>query len=259
MRFAFLILAALPLLAADSKLIVLRPDLPVSQEEFVGPNDTERRIRKVTSPTLTVFLPEKPNGTAVIIAPGGGFRHLAIDKEGTDVARWLNRLGVTAFVLQYRVTLEDREAGQAASVEDGRLAMRVVRSRASEWKLNPKRIGILGFSAGGYVAAAVAMITDPAERPDFAVPIYPAAPKNLNVSEQSPPIFIALANDDPLNPVENGVRLYSAWQKAKASAELHIFAEGGHGFGMRKSGVPTDSWTDRLSEWMQRRKLLGPS
>jgi acetyl esterase/lipase len=254
-----LILAAvflMPAYAAESPVIFLRPDLPQSQEEFIGPNDTERRIRKVTSPTLHVFLPRKANGSAIVVAPGGGFRHLAIDKEGTDVARWLNTLGVAAFVLQYRVTLADRAAGEKASAEDGLLAMKTVRSRAAEWKLDSKRIGIAGFSAGGYVATAVAMSTDPATRPDFAIPIYPAAPKELAVPANAPPLFLAMAHDDRLHPLDNGVRIYSAWKRAGASAELHVFARGGHGFGIRKSGAPTDSWTDRLEEWMRRLEIL---
>lgn len=241
---------------AGSSVISLRPDLPVSEEVFIGPNDTERRIRKVTSPTLTVFRPAHSNGAAVIVAPGGGFVHLAIDKEGTRVARWLSDLGFTAFLLKYRVTLAGRDASMKASAEDGLLAMKTVRERAPEWKIDPAKIGIIGFSAGGYVAAAVATSPDPATRANFAAPVYAAAPAEIIPPVGAPPLFLAVANDDNPRIVESELRLYSAWNKAKLPAELHIFPRGGHGFGMRKSGAPTDSWTDRLTEWLRGQALL---
>ncbi|MBK7931040.1 MAG: alpha/beta hydrolase [Bryobacterales bacterium] len=252
MRPALLLLAAAAAFAAGPNVIALRPDLPHSEEVFIGPNDTERRIRKITSPTLTVFLPEKPNGAAIIVAPGGGFVHLAIDKEGTDVARWLNTLGFTAFLLQYRVTLATREASIDAGVSDGLLAVKTVRERAAEWKLDPAKIGIIGFSAGGYVAASTALSADAASRPNFVMPIYPAAPAAVTAPEGAPPLFLALAHDDNPRIVESSLRIYAAWHKAKVPAELHIFPRGGHGFGMRKSGAPTDAWNGLLADWLKR-------
>ncbi|MEP7364297.1 MAG: alpha/beta hydrolase [Acidobacteriota bacterium] len=244
------------LVPAGSSVISLRPDLPISEEVFIGPNDTERRIRKVTSPTLTVFQPVHPNGAAIIVAPGGGFVHLAIDKEGTDVAQWMSNLGFTAFLLKYRVTLADRDTSMKASAEDGLLAMKHVREHAAEWHINPAKIGIVGFSAGGYVAAAVATSPDPATRANFAAPVYAAAPAEITVPAGAPPLFLAVAHDDSPHIVDSELRLYTAWKKAKVPAELHIFPRGGHGFGMRKSGAPTDSWTDRFTEWLRGQALL---
>lgn len=252
MRSALFFLAAVAAAAADPAVIALRPGIPASEEVFTGPNDTERRIRRIASPTLTVYSPRRPNGAAVIVAPGGGFVHLAIDKEGTDVARWLNTLGYTAFLLKYRVTLADRDASMRAGVEDALLAMKTVRERAAEWKIAPHRIGFLGFSAGGYLAIAAALSPDPAVRPDFVMPIYPAVPAELMAPSGAPPLFLALAHDDNRFIVEGSLRLVTAWKQAKLPAELHLYASGGHGFGMRASGKLTDTWTARLAEWLAR-------
>ena len=245
------------LAVAGGPVISLRPDLPFSEEVFIGPNDTERRVRKITSPTLTVYRPSTSNGAAIVVAPGGGFVHLAIDKEGTDAAKWLSSLGFTAFLLKYRVTLPEREASMKASAEDGLLAMKYVREHAAEWKINPAKIGIIGFSAGGYVAAAAALSADPVTRANFAMPIYAAAPAELTVPAGAPPLFLALAHDDNPRIVDSSIRLYTAWKQAKVPAELNIFPSGGHGFGMRKNGAPTDAWTGRLTEWLHTQGLLG--
>ena len=244
------------LVPAGSSVINLRPDLPISEEVFIGPNDTERRIRKITSPTLTVFQSAHPNGAAVIVAPGGGFVHLAIDKEGTDVATWLRTMGFTVFLLKYRVTLGDGETNRKAAAEDGLLAVKYVREHAAEWQLNPAKIGIVGFSAGGYVAAAAAISPDPATRANFAAPIYAAAPAELSAPAGAPPLFLAVAHNDNPRIVDSTLRLYETWRQAKIPAELHIFPSGGHGFGMRKSGAPTDSWTDRFTEWFRVQGLI---
>ena len=219
------------------------------------PPDCTRRVTNVTRPTLTVFLLEASlvNGTAVIICPGGGFRWLSFDNEGTALARWLNSLGVTAFVLKYRVMRtgdpgENDPAEKAARTKaaialataDGQQAIKLVRSRATEWHLAKDRIGILGFSAGGHVAVVAAMQRDPAARPDFAEFIYPGTPDELNPPTDAPPMFLVQADDD----------------KSGLSAEMHIYSRGGHGFGMRKTGLPAESWTERLRDWLGVQGLL---
>ena len=155
-------------------VIPIWPDKPDLAESFVGPNDTERRIRNVTNPTLTVYLAPSPSGAAILIAPGGGFRHLAIDKEGHDVAKFLNSLGVSAFVLQYSAGANpDRAIVIKQSLADARQALSILHARAAEFKIDPAKTAILGFSAGGYLAADLALRGTP--RPAFAIPIYAAA------------------------------------------------------------------------------------
>ncbi len=232
-------------------------------------------VRNVTRPTLTVFLPSpaKANGTAIIVCPGGGFRFLTMDNEGEDVAAWLNSLGVTAFVLKYRV-------GPTASDEQGRMirptgafektmaefgpfaaadasqALQIVREQSTQWGLKRDRIGILGFSAGGYAAASAAMHYDSASRPDFAGFIYLNVPPDPEPRADGPPIFVLCADDDHLLPTQNAVVIYKAWKAARLSAELHIYNHGGHGFGIRKQGKPTDAWTDAFREWLKSLGLL---
>jgi acetyl esterase/lipase len=210
--------------------------------------------------------------TAVIICPGGAFHSLALDHEGVDVARWLSRRGVAAFVLKYRLlpteardedferqiqaNLSDldkmrevtRQIGPLA-IADGQQAIKVVRERAAQWGIAPDRIGIMGFSAGGRVTIGVALEHDAESRPNFAAPIYGALWEEIAVPADAPPLFIALANDDAL-AVDPGVALYRAWRAAGHSVELHIFAQGGHGFGMWKQGLPVDRWIDQFGEWL---------
>ncbi|MBL8214636.1 MAG: alpha/beta hydrolase [Bryobacterales bacterium] len=254
------VLLAFALFGADPAGIPLYPsEKAVDKEESrIGPGDNHRRIANVTRPTMMPFLPANGNGAAVIILPGGGFRHLAIDKEGTDVARWLNTMGVAGFVVKYRVmvtdhtTPADREVAQKQGVEDTLAAIRMVRARAAEWKLDAAKIGVMGFSAGGYHAASAALhFTNGETRPDFAVCVYPAAPQDLTVPKNAPPVLLIHADDDRLAPSANSVPIYLALKKAGIPAAMHIFARGGHGFGMTKSGAPTDRWTDRAAEWMQ--------
>src|SRR5258706_827403 len=250
------------------------------QEIFPPPPISFRSVRNVTQPTLSAFLPHpsKASGTAAIICPGGGFHALAIDHEGIDVARWLNARGVAAFVLKYRLlatevrdedfekqfqeNLSDRnkirevtkQIGPLA-IADGQQAVKIVRQRALEWSLGPNRIGIMGFSAGGRVTAGVALEYDAQSRPNFAAPIYGPLWQDFTVPADAPPLFMALANDDEL-AVEPGLALYSAWRAAGHPVELHIYAQGGHGFGMRKQGLPADHWIDRFGEWLAIQGLL---
>ena len=216
--------------AYEAPTIVLRPDLPAGEEWYTPPADnphikspSEQWVRKVTRPVLEVYPATKPNGTAIVIAPGGGFSILAIEHEGRDVARWMNDRGITAFVLRYRVGLDTREASMKAAIEDGLLAVKTVRQRASEWKVNPKRIGIMGFSAGGYLTVGAATQYAPESRPDFAIPIYAVAPEGYQVPADAPPLFIAVAYDDNLRMTSTATGLLNNWKAAKITAELHVF------------------------------------
>lgn len=239
-------------------------------------------VRNVTSPTLTAYLPEPANatGAAVIVAPGGAYIMLAIRHEGTDVARWLAAHGIAAFVLKYRVApmpatdagfkaLRDRqmrepellgpviEAQAPLSIADGRAAVALLRTRAAEWDLDPDRIGILGFSAGGGVALGSASKYEAAERPAFAAIIYGAATDNP-VPDDAPPLFIAAAADDPVVPSDDSVGLFSRWRAAGRSAELHIYSKGGHGFGMLEQGLPSDRWIEAFHAWLVAEGITAP-
>ena len=242
------------------------------ETDVVGPNDTIRRVGNVTRPTLTVYLPPKDiaTGTAMVICPGGGFVILAVDHEGHEVARKLNELGVAAIVLKYRVRRSGDDAGKdPASIKertkeviplataDGQQAIRVVRAHAAEWGIAADRVGIMGFSAGGYVTAAVALHHDASSRPNFAAPIYPGVPEDVTVPADAPPLFLAHADDDKtVPPLTHSVRLYTAWKQAQVPAELHIYSRGGHGFGMRPQKLPVDGWFDRLRDWLDVQGLL---
>lgn len=261
-----LLLSVFPIEAAEPREIVLRPDLPAGEEWYTPPADnahvkspTEKWVRKVQRPTMEVYPAANGTGTAVIVAPGGGFTILAIEHEGRDVARWLNERGVSAFVLHYRVGLESRTASQGAAIEDGLLAVKTVRERAKEWKLDPKRIGVMGFSAGGYLTVGVATQYRPESRPDFAISIYAVAPEGYQVPADAPPLFAAVAYDDNPRMTGTATGLLENWKKAKIPAELHVFSDGGHGFGMNKKGKSCDVWTDLLAQWMSRLGLTAKS
>jgi endo-1,4-beta-xylanase len=231
----------------------------------------ERRVSRVHNPTLTVYLPPraKANGTAVVICPGGGHRILAIDHEGYDVARRLNEMGVAAFVLKYRLA-QTEGAGYKVDVHalaDARRAIRLVRSRAEEWGIDPKRVGLMGFSAGGELTALASTRPEPqsagapdpidrlGSRPDFQVLIYPGGrPESFEITGETPPTFLLVAADDRLS--DRTTAIFAALRKAGVPAELHVYARGGHGFGMHKTDAPVARWTDRLEEWMGDRGLL---
>ena len=231
-------------------------------------------VANVTKPTLTVFkpAPEQKNGTAIVVCPGGGFMALSINSEGNDVAKYLAAKGVTAFVLKYRLAHTGEDATQEftnlisdrqkfaeitakiipLSIADGLAAVTYVRLHASEWGISPDRVGIIGFSAGGEVAAGVGFQYTPEGRPAFVAPIYPAATrfKDTAVPADAPPMFIVAATDDQLGLAPDSILLYEKWTAAHKSVELHMFAKGGHGFGMRKQNLPTDHWIDRFAEWL---------
>jgi len=250
------------------------------QETLAPPPIDIRVVLNVTQPTLTAFLPDRAAapGAAVIVCPGGAFHFLAIEHEGTQVARWLNARGVAAFVLRYRLietpvddyilsqqmhqNLTDRDRfGQLMQglrpliIADGLQAVKLVRRRAAEWGVASDRVGILGFSAGGYVTTGVALEYDADSRPDFAAPIYSSPYEGISVPADAPPLFIAAAHDDAF-AASASVPLYSAWSTAGRSAELHIYSKGGHGFGMRKQGLPADHWIDHFGDWLQVQGVL---
>ena len=232
-------------------------------------------VANVTKPSLTVFKPspELRNGTALVICPGGGFMALSINSEGNDVAKYLAAKGVTAFVLKYRLAHTGEDATQEFTAlvadrqkfhetvgkvipladADGLAAVTYVRQHASEWGVSPDRVGIIGFSAGGAVTADVAFHYLPEGRPAFVAPIYAGGEdfKDATVPADAPPMFIAAATDDSLGLVPTSILLYEKWMGAHKSAELHIYAKGGHGFGMRKQNLPTDHWIDRFADWLE--------
>ncbi len=243
-------------------------------EQVYKPGSSEALIYNVSHPTLTVYPadPSKANGTAVIVCPGGGFYILVEGKEGTDVAHWLNQKGVTVFLLKYRLGQSmTNSPGQELSdnmkksdfvekitpviplcIADGRAAIEYVRTHAAEYGINPHKIGIMGFSAGGTVAASTAFNYSPANRPDFVAPIYAFMPPSLQgtVADDAPPLFVAAATNDDLGLAPQSIDLYSKWLAAKKPAEIHIYEQGGHGFGMSKKNIPTDTWIERFGDWL---------
>lgn len=240
--------------------------------------DTIKRLANVSEPTIAIYAPakEKANGTAIIVAPGGGYNILAIEHEGTDVCEWLNSLGVTAVLLKYRVP---RRAGQTpdnlAMIQDAQRALTLVRSMHSELQIDPKRVGMLGFSAGGHLTACACLmkkrmydVMDKADEsqphePNFGILVYPggvidkggALKPEFEVTKDSPPLFFAHSSDDRVSS-ENSIALYLALQKNKVPAELHLYASGGHGYGMRKSAHPCSTWPDRAADWLRSRGVL---
>ncbi len=229
------------------------------------------RIGGITNPTIQVFSPKGKNtGTAVIVAPGGGYSILAIDLEGTEVCEWLNSIGITGVLLKYRVPPHKGAARYAAPLQDAQRALRVVRSRAQEWGIDPKRVGFLGFSAGGHLSAAAStnfnVETYPASdaadklsaRPDFAVIVYPGLllegnqgdklGSEIKVTPDTPPTILFQAEDDPVH-VENSIYYYIALKNAKVPAEMHLYAKGGHGYGLRPTAAPITGWPKLAEQW----------
>ncbi|AVR45600.1 beta-galactosidase [Christiangramia fulva] len=266
-----------------------------TEEQQLDSEGEVKSLSKVKTPTLAVFLPQqdKANGTAVIICPGGGYSHLAINKEGYKVAEWLNSLGVTAFVLKYRLPsdqiMEDKTIGP---LQDAQRALRMVRRNADKWNLDPFKIGIMGFSAGGHLAAMLSTHYDQevykvkdsvSARPDFSILLYPVASmqneithkgsqesllgKNasqkkkdeysneLQVDENTPMAFLVHAADDGAVPVENSIRYFLALKDRNVKGELHVFQKGGHGFGMGRN-LPATQWPKTLANWLRVNELI---
>ena len=225
-------------------------------------------VTNVSVPTMEVFRPEEPNGTAVIVAPGGGLYALSINSEGNDVAKWLNKKGITAFVLKYRLVptgddgvKEVMEVGSRIgetvapvlplSINDGLNAISHVRTNAQKYAIDPGKIGFMGFSAGGAVTMGVAFNYTQANRPDFIVPVYAwtTVIGDYEVPADAPPMLVICATDDPLGLAEGSVALYSNWRKLSKPVGLHMYSKGGHGFGMRKQNLPSDNWISRFYDW----------
>jgi acetyl esterase/lipase len=239
------------------------------------------RLGNVSSPTLTLYTPKgKKSGAAVVVFPGGGYRILAIDLEGTEVCDWLNSAGITCVLVKYRVPDSGPYPKSSAALQDAQRAVGMVRSHASEWHIDPKRIGVLGFSAGAHLAAALSThfeqrLYDPVDaadglscRPDFAVIVYPGylalaeqnfAPNpDIHVSDRTPPSFIVQAEDDPVH-VENATVYFLALKNAKVPAEVHIYAEGGHGYGLRRTELPVTTWPLSVETWLHTIHVLASS
>jgi acetyl esterase/lipase len=291
---AALLIGASPGWAADKPLTLdVWPGQPPGEQGTIGEEKVQenkpgekpvKRITNVTKPTLTVFRPakDKDTGAAVLIAPGGGYNILAWDLEGEEVAAWLNSIGVTGIVLKYRVPRRTGTPGGAAppqALMDAQRAMSLVRSKAGEWGIDPKRIGMLGFSAGGHLTAYTGTnfdrrtydLADDIDRvscrPDFLVLIYPGmlVPRDkddlaadIRATKETPPAFFAHASNDGVK-AENSVMMYLALKKAGVPAELHLYSAGGHGFGLRPSDQPCSTWPQRCADWMKAQGFLKPA
>ncbi len=268
--------------AADKPVIKLWPDglpegsdqIPPDRAAAARKKTTEERIAFVDSPSITLFRAprDKANGCGLIICPGGGYNILAWPKEGLEIAEYFNSVGVTCAVLQYRVPRRNPDLPHAEPLQDAQRAIRVMRTRAKEWGIDSKRVGILGFSAGGHLTTMAGLhwskptysrvddADDLSARPDFICPIYPAyyADENkpgplsdlMKVTKETPPTFIAVTNDDKLRGY-NAAQFYIELKKVGVSAELHIYHKGGHGYGIRPSDKPVSTWHHRCAEWMK--------
>jgi acetyl esterase/lipase len=234
-------------------------------------------IRNVSRPTLTVYLPDPQTatGAGVVVCPGGAYHLLAYRHEGIEVAKWLNQHGIAAFVLKYRLVQTGDDFPQcvderlddpkmmAEIVEpifpmenaDGCQAVRMVREHASEWGIDPDRIGIMGFSAGGMLALQVTLRHDETSRPNFAAPIYSAPPPEGPLPVDAPPLFLLCAADDDMASAVS-IEYYAHWRSAGKPVEMHIYAKGGHGFGMNTLGLPSDRWIERFYDWMKEMGFL---
>ncbi len=278
--------AANPLAVAEPKVELLWPDgAPGAKGD-----------KEADKPTLTMYLPDRAaaTGTAIVICPGGGYGHLAMDHEGHQVGRWLNSIGVAGFIVSYRH--RGKGYGHPAPLQDVQRAIRTVRSRCGQWKIRPNRIGVLGFSAGGHLASSAGThydnkvydardaIDGVSARPDFMVLVYPvitftkpfmhrgsrknllgpspdsalvnAFSNELQVTKDTPPTFLIHADDDNGVPSENSIVFYRALRAAKVPAEMHIFLKGGHGFGLGKPGLAASAWPKLCEAWMNAQGVL---
>ncbi|MFA6275179.1 MAG: alpha/beta hydrolase [Pedobacter sp.] len=262
------------------------------KETSVTGADGVTRVSKVTDPSLIAYIPAKPNGTAVIICPGGGYGILAIDKEGNKVAKKFNEVGITAFVLKYRLPndliMDDKSMGP---LQDAMQAIYLVRKNANVWGINPAKIGVMGFSAGGHLAASLSVHYNDMKvqnqenislKPNFSLLIYPVinfgsythagSVKNLlgdqptdaqrryfsaelHVNAQTPPTFLVHANNDGSVPVKNSLAYDEALAKNKVSSEMHIYQAGGHGFGLNNT-TTKENWFETMKNWMRSNNLL---
>jgi acetyl esterase/lipase len=280
---------ALPAVAQQPLVVDVWPGKPPDdvgikgEEKFIELKQAPdiKWITNVTRPTLTVFRPakDKDTGAAMLIAPGGGYHNLAWDREGTEVAAWLNSIGVTGIVLKYRCPRRPGDVKGEPPIgplKDAQRAVSLVRSKAKEWGIDPNRIGMIGFSAGGHLVGAtctnfehrayepIDAIDKVSCRPDFGIMAYSGYFKRKDKDEiaatvrtpaGTPPLFFVHASDDPVSEVEHSVTFYLALKRAKIDAELHVYTSGGHGFGVRPDG-PCAGWTRTCVEWLQHRGFL---
>jgi len=288
-----------PAMAADNPLVVeIWPGKAPEESSDIGPERSrmspqlDRKQVEVTEPTklltdvskpsITIYRPAKENetGTAMLICPGGGYWNLYWQLEGEEVAAWLNSIGVTGIILKYRVPRRpDEPRGEPARrpLQDAQRAVSLVRSKAQEWNIDPQRIGMVGFSAGGHLAIATATnfekrTYEPIDdvdkvscRPDFAIPVYSGYLKakdkdelaaGLSVPSGTPPVFLVHGGEDIVSPPEGSVVMYLALKRAGVPAELHIYAGAAHDFGVRKSDHPYATWTDSCAKWLRQQGLL---
>jgi len=282
---SFLFFIALSAAAADPLVTLdVWPGKVPGETGQIGEEKWEKmKVTNVSKPTIAVYPAdkEKNTGTAVLVAPGGGYKMLMMDYEGADVVKWLNPLGITVIVLKYRVPDRAGLPRHLPALQDAQRAMSLVRSKAKEWNINPARIGMMGFSAGAHLAAATSTNFDKRAyetiddieqvscRPDFGIVVYPGGiidkekndgtiHESIRVSDKTPVSFIVMSHDDRVN-ADNAVYYYLALKKAAVQAELHIYATGGHGWGMRAGDKPYNKWIDRCSEWLDLQGLLKPA
>lgn len=252
-----------------------------AEATFDVPNGGTRFVYNVVDPELLVYPAPRnnANGTSIIVAPGGAFHFLSIDNEGIEVARWLNSKGITAFVLKYRVvhSLTNNPMQELSPLmsdfrrldeinapvvelarDDGIAAMKFVKEHAAEYGLDPKKIGFMGFSAGGTLTMSVMMSAPQVLKPSFAAPIYLYKKAVLGqvMPDAITPLFIAVATDDQLGFVPHSIDLYNQWFVAKQPVELHVYDKGGHGFGMHKNGTSSDNWTTDFENWLKAMHFL---
>lgn len=235
-------------------------------------------LTNISKPTLAVYSPTEVSntGAAVLVFPGGGYRILAYDLEGTEVCTWLNSIGMTCVLVKYRVPFANHYPDNAADLEDAQQAMRITRSHAAEWHIDPQRIGVLGFSAGAHLAAVLSNHADykragepqnePDARPDFALILYPGylaetpalnkLSRGIDPTSKTPPTFLLQAEDDPVHE-ENALVYFQALKEAKVPAELHIYAQGGHGYGLRPTDLPITHWPVLAETWFHTIHVLG--
>lgn len=237
------------------------------------------RLTDVSEPTITVYQPpkDKANGCCVVICPGGGYGILAWDLEGTEVAEWLNSIGVTGVVLKYRVPRRDKESPHTAPLQDAQRAIRLVRKNAQAWGIDPTRVGVLGFSAGGHLTVMTGTQWDKTTyekidetdrlscRPDFLIPIYAAylgdkkddsqLSSSLRISKETPPTFMAVTLDDKMRGLHAGL-LLAELKKVGVAAEAHIFVRGGHGYGLRPSADAVSGWPKLCEQWLRTQGFL---
>jgi acetyl esterase/lipase len=287
MKSVWLVIAICSVLAANSQTTIpLYHDVAPGSEHWTWQEkafkvDIGTVVMDVSKPTLTAYLPAKPNGTAIIIAPGGAFHALAFDLEGTVVAKHLAEKGITAFVLKYRLVHDDpahpenalmtiiakgefkkldsiRSVIAPLAMQDGLTAVSYIREHAPQYHIEKNKIGFMGFSAGGAVTMSVVYNANDKNRPNFVAPIY--ADGNAVIGAAIPtartPIFIAVASNDDFGLAPYSVQLYSKWFEAKQPAELHVYEKGGHGFGTKKQYLPVDTWIKRFDDWLQMQGYL---